>query len=693
MEKTIEFLQNPNYDWSINRHENKSFIDIAEEHDYTFESSTSKTSREVQKFLKDKIKSILSGNDFDGNNFKKILSHLSLVFYSSSETKNKKIEDSFYFIASLNYIINTLDGFNNNLENWMEAKKLLESYLSLSNSTKEYILSMREADLKIANFIKYLRNKGLKVEIINGEILLDKETELKICAAIAYRLNKFGRHATDHILNNIKFKLSEDRYFFRRDPKIDEELHIPWGYLFNLSLKSLSDPAIKPNKKNIRELDNLFKEIKEISINYFAILKLQELNKFYDLNHTNKTIIDALKRVTLYDQLFCIDQIRESHILKIFDGMLCSDECTSTAQELTIYRDVLLFLSEKANDKKPLIIEKNYLHKHLEEKHHKHEILQALNNITHKINKINEKYLIPSEVDNLNYYKKPLIDIKSHYLYFNSLFFSFGFYYSATEKLASSGFQTNRIGNLHESFVKKELIKRNITISENKFYKIPKSIRNELSTRRDQGECDLIIETNETIIFIELKCKTLTAEARGGNTLKIVSDFTKSFFNAIYQAGIHEYILRRDGALKFTDGTMLEFKNRNVEKISLSLFDFRGLQDPFFSQEIMKSLINSEIKSDYEKEDNEINKTLRDIQSQYNTEIFKKEYLSGGLPFMNCRFFSTPQLLTILENCNNNETFLVELNRTKQVTFGSKDWYFDYHHAREIYGLKNGESN
>lgn len=123
---------------------------------------------------------------------------------------------------------------------------------------------------------------------------------------------------------------------------------------------------------------------------------------------------------------------------------------------------------------------------------------------------------------------------------------------------------------------------------------------------------------------------------------------------------------------------------RNVEKVALSLFGYFSIQDGFFIQQMLSSLINAEVKSGNSEADKKINSSLAEIRSQYLTPIFESTYLSSRNYFLNCRFFSVPQFITILENSNCNDSFLTELNHTRHLATGSKDWFKEYQFIRKL---------
>lgn len=297
---------------------------------------------------------------------------------------------------------------------------------------------------------------------------------------------------------------------------------------------------------------------------------------------------------------------------------------------------------------------------------------------------VNRYYLNPEDISKRNYFEKPFVLIREKYLYVNPALSNYGFYNCMLQLCLSKGAKNNLAGDLAEELVKSLFKASGVNYFFNKKYKISKYIANELGITSEQRECDFIVETQDTIIFIEVKRKTLTSEARAGDTLKSMVDISQSLFHALAQTGCHEYILRRNGKIVFDDGTVLTHDGREVERVALSLFGFFGIQDGAFVQQILNSLINAEIDSGNKIEDEKVNKYLTELRKQYLTDIFNDIYCQNHVSFFNCRFFSVPQLIEILQNSKNNQEFLKELNRTRHMSTGCKDWFKDYQYLRKL---------
>lgn len=678
MKKIIEFLESDEHDWSIGNNANGNFIQIGEKFGYEFKSS--KTQDEVRLFLQEKLKECLSGDDVSSTQFRKIEDHISLKYYSS---KTGELEQSFFFISYVRYLINVLDSYNNSVESWLSAKKYIEALYSLGSGYEINDILVFEENKIISKSVNYLKDRKYNVDVREGDIYLDDDSEIRLLTAIDYRFKRIGEQSLFFIMMLLsnKYDSNAKRYFLRPEPKLVEmsQVDIPWGYLFNLSLDNVHE--VNKPKKNFKMNSKLFDEAVELARHYFCIQRIQVFNKFSDTNHRYDTILPAIQRNILYDQHFSIDQISNDHVLKMVDGMFKSALLHLVDVKVDVYIDIMKWVFSQLSFEKPLKFTISDLH--LELFYHERKKLETvLDSLSHDVKYINRGYLKPSDIEKRNYYERPFIKRDDDYIYVNSNFCNYGFYSSLLSLCRDKGVNGDVLGKVAEEFVENQFLMNGISYLSNKEYKIPKKIAKELGITSQKRECDYILETDDTIVLIELKRKTLTSDARAGDALTSMVDISQSLFHALSQTGYHEYILRRNGKIIFTDGTEVELKNRKIEKVALTLFGFFGLQDGIFVHQILHSLINATIEGDDESKNKKINDRIKEIRNQYSTDLFSKIYFEDRSFFSNCRFFSVPQLLEILSHSSSNEEFLMELNRTRHVTTGCKDWFKEYHYMR-----------
>ncbi|EOA6587748.1 hypothetical protein ACH7VG_003363 [Vibrio vulnificus] len=677
MDSVLKFLEEKESSWSMDYGRYDDFYQVAEKFGYEFK--THKTVSEVRNYLKEKIKETLYGEDINHSEFTRIQEHLSLKYYSSDEVE---CANSFKFVLLIRYVINSLQSYTNSVDSWCLVKDYLEAFISISNYHPDESLFSFDQNRDIAKSIQFLRNKGYKVSILSGYPSIAEKDEERLFQAIDYRFKKMGYNAICFTLQCISnlYDSSLKRFFLRSEPSVTgvNNIDIPWGYIFNISLANLHFVKKSRNyKKQYIECLDLLKH-------YFCIQKLQTFNKYSDMNHRHDTILPALQKEILYDQHYSIDQISENHILQIVSGVFTSGILAPFSIDVDLHIDILMSVSKYSKHDRPLFFTDEDVYRDLQYKYSLQDVRSTLWFFSFESGEINNGYLKPEDIVKRNYFEKPFVHVGDKYIYINNTLNNYGFYTSLLNLFRDEGVDGNIMGKAIEDFVENLFVKNGIKIHSNKEYKVSKQIAKELSIESQKRECDFIIETSDTIIFIELKRKTLTTEARAGNSLKSVVDLSQSFFHALAQTGCHEYLLRRDSIINFEDGTKIELLGRSVERVALSLFGFFGVQDGAFIHQVLNSLINAQIESGDEREDKKVNKYLLELQNQYLSNVFNEAYGKQRITFFNCRFFSIPQLMEMLSNSSNNEEFKVELNRTRHVSTGSKDWFKDYQFLRKL---------
>ncbi|HID7224918.1 hypothetical protein AB8T93_11605 [Klebsiella pneumoniae] len=676
MKDIINFLECSDSDWKIDLSVSYDYEEVAQKVGYIF-NGPSKTKREVEEYLIQNIRIALQGDSITTNDFISIEKHININYFASNKKSHR---NAYFFITYVRHLINVLDSYSNSLESWKLAKYFLGAYASISGNASFYTPSIKSKNEAIAESIKYLKAKGYKTSIYCGSVIIDDEDAL--LSAIKYKFNELGFHSISFILSSIKelYSFKSERYFFKKAPDAITNFipEIPWGYLFNISLSNLHEV------KYTRDTYKKFQYCIELTKNYFCIQGIQNSNQFSELIQTNDTILSSIQKNIIYDQHFPIEQIASKHFRKIIKGVFLSSKIISRDIKTNIYIDIFDWLNYRATHDTPYNFTIHDIAPSLEYKYSADELMDILNEISLNIESINKNYLRSEDISNKNYYTKPLIKINSVYIYINPTLSSYGFYYHLIKVCESKGVNGELIGSIIESFVLELLTRQKLNVLSNKKYKISKPHAKELSIKSDMRECDFIVETKKSVFFIELKRKTLTTEARSGDIVKSTIDLSQSLFHALAQTGCHEYLLRSNGRIDFTDGTYVELDNRRVERVVLSLFDFNALQDGAFVHEMLRVLIWSNIQSGDREKDNEMNKHLTELRNQYNTDLFQKEYITSKKFFFNCRFFSIPQLIEILSNSIDNDTFENEINRTRNITSGSKDWYIEYEYMRNL---------
>jgi len=672
MEALITLFENNDEDWELALTRYSHAGELFDK--FNIDVQASATKGRVKENIKKRLEGLLSSGDVLASDFAIVQTHVTLKHLLSNTHSH-----AYTFLQLVQYYIGCCPSYPSQNEAWFEVKALIEAMASLGNyeTDKHQATNPKPEDIVVVNSAKALIAKQFSIKIVRGKVELDDSSEKRLLEALDYRFKKMGHFALQATLNCMSehYDRASKRYYLRdiSPPANKHHARVPWGYLFNLSLANIHEPATS------KKLKKWFSECIELAQHYFCIQELQTFNIFKDMFHTHNTILPAIQKQILFDQHYALDQINAEHMIAMIEGQFTSTTVTAKGIDTTIYVDLLKWASKKATHNTVLLFTPEQLMHELGLKHTLSDIIVALAELTQDASSLNKGYLKPEDIAKRNYFMKPFVKTGENYCYVNPILCNFGFYYALEQKVNPSRRNGDIVGDIAEELVSSLLNKHGISFMAEKKYNVSEEIRKDLKVKSQERECDFIIETASTIIFLELKRKTLTSHSRAGNTLASIIDVSQSLFHALAQTGTHEYTLRKQGEITFVDGTELHLKDRKVERVALTLFGYFGLQDGPFVNTILKALINARIESSNVKEDKKANKYLEELKHQYETDIFYQQYYKDfQSAFLNCRFFSIAQLLTLLENAKDNETFLIEFNRTRNMTSGSKDWFREY---------------
>jgi len=367
-----------------------------------------------------------------------------------------------------------------------------------------------------------------------------------------------------------KYNAKIERYYLRPAPSnnpLEKYIQpIPFGFVFNIIL---STSLKKSPENNARFYD----EAIELAKHYIYCTQNLSLNPYSNMVQDHNTIIKSLQKTVFVDQQYTIEQISHKHFKKIFNSLLLNSNYDIV---ISSYYNIYKFLLTKASYCDCFEFTEADLVSHLKNVPLSDTPSNLLSVLSLDISEVNQGYLYPDDIIKRNYYQKPIIKTGNKYLFINRNFTLYGFYL-LTQKHLINNIKQNNIGSYFEKCLLQELEAKGIQVLANKKYRISKVSAEEISSKSQEGECDYILETDDTIIFIELKQKTLTSESRSGFEIKTLTDLASSFLHPLTQATKHEYFLIRDGRINFTDGTTINLNNRKIEKIALTAFGFYGL--------------------------------------------------------------------------------------------------------------------
>ena len=566
-------------------------------------------------------------------------------------------------------------------ENWKNIIKLAKNYLNFPNYLKISSDELKDnypKDFNRAESVKFLMNKNCKITIDNGEIeFISGLTE--IYNELENKIDKFGGiNLIFECLAHLNYDAQFERYIFSKDLNHTKELNTPWGYIINLSLKHLRFKHFSKRSK----YDKLFKEIIILASKIInGVYNIQEYNiwSYFFLNLKN--IPQYISNLVLYDSLFAISQ---SNILLELD--LCE---YLFSFDKDFFRNVLGFELDDF-----ITIGKGFYNV-LDEKN-KHilinlskkseyplpypEYSKILNFMSHCAN-LNKNYVEPNDYQQINFFEKPLIKFDSNSFLLPSISWSApNFFESLASGLRVPYNQTfndrldDILGNRLEEFIAKLLKKYGINFIKGGEYKF----------KKNKSECDFIIESDESIIIMEVKKKVLTRESKSGRDYKIFIDLSKSLLYSQIQAGKVETLLKRDKKITLDIGDnkkTINLNDRVIKRISLTQFEYGSLYNHIF----IKHFLKAQLRGDFTLENGDDNlnrefekfiKYAKQFRNQY-IELNEIQEEDFNYFIYRCYFMSLSQLFEVIKKSKDNNTFDKNLPNNI-IEQGSFDWYCDY---------------
>lgn len=201
---------------------------------------------------------------------------------------------------------------------------------------------------------------------------------------------------------------------------------------------------------------------------------------------------------------------------------------------------------------------------------------------------------------------------------------------------------------------------------------------------QDAGECDLVFEDEENIILVECKAKALTRGAMTGTQGDALLDFAGGLFASQAQALRHERILRSSGAISFRDGTLLEFRDRHITRLTVTLLDHGALQDRWMLRNVYNALLSAQFTC-------ELGYTKKKQVEEFNTNLhlFREETSlleAAGQDInahpLNAASASVAQLDVLLESVQSLSEVRTRLSAP--VTFSTLNVLLEHFHQQKM---------
>lgn len=464
---------------------------------------------------------------------------------------------------------------------------------------------------------------------------------------------------------------------------------VPTNFLLQLAAK------YPDGTKPYRRTDEDWKALVALSTDYATLHGVQPSNNMQWWPKDALSLVPFLRELALHDAFYTVIQLRPGDVRRIIqglaDGLLRGrvkpelyDELTNTLRVIRVIQDLV------GNIRGPVRLTGIDIVKAVGGSIPEPTIRRILDTVlSHPEGGANANFLRPTESPDVtkprqeqagsDFGDRPLLKSgRQGYVLLSHSACAPAFVEAALSQLRRANVEETHVGTAVEGFLKLQLAAKGIPTKSGRYV-----------VGRDRFECDIVIEAAESLIFIEVKKKSLTRAARTGLDIALLVDLTDSMLRATLQSGRHEYHLRtaKRLTLESDDGRkeIIDLQDRHIERMAISLMDYGSFQDRIAMSQILGGNLSCSFSTEHDrfsektKKVNERVEELRDL----NGRLFK---LAGSptqwQPFFNCWFLSVPQFLVILDSCSGVEGFFTELRRTRNITLGSRDFYYEYNLAK-----------
>lgn len=542
---------------------------------------------------------------------------------------------------------------------------------------KEEKFDERLVDLACA--LGRLTKFGVKYECLDNGVFLSSDSNEIIRDRIDSLCRKIGgKRLLSEMFSFLEpsFNAEIGRYLIFRKVSMGLESvspAYPWGYYLALGVKHLGDSGVDDCLDDLRELSVFVRDL-------ITVWEIQPYSVWEGIFVRDSAYLEFLRAGVLYDGLVNFSQVSGRHARSIING-LCGPfvdaRHESYGVKLSLAKKVSLSLIELSLQKKPRFV--TWLDISRCSGLSRHEVEKAMRLLAHQPCAANKDFSYPPFNENIDSNFKPSFFVGAKYYLLPRCLTAVGAINALLNMISrpNGKFDSNldnALGVVFERYIRRMLQEKGVENATGNFL---------ATDGGDSGECDIVVQGDNKIFLIEVKKKALTRRAMSGIDYELLNDISDSLLHSHAQAMKAECQLQRTAGLnlKGPEGrdASIKLQGREIERVSLSLYDFGSLQDRATLQVVLKLAVGIRFKSEHPDAESAIKKWHEHIEDIYRYGLELGEFSSGTkMPFSNSSFMSLPQLLTMLEGCKSVSEFESFMTEGKYVVRGTRDFYAEH---------------
>lgn len=611
---------------------------------------------------------------------------LKMGFIYLSEIDDSRDYSSYFYI--LESITEHFNASVKNVASWSNmvwhdvilfVKSLPEYPRTNAFVYEEYYKPERER----ARAAKRLKRFGATLSIKNNDIeITNLDGVIDYINSLAGSIG--GYEGVRMLLEKLSYKASFGRYLVPHQGNLPTmsmlEPEVPYGYLFNLFLKYLSNDSssIKVYKD--------FEELKSVTTDLcLALYNSQKVNIWDDIARMSADIVSLMHELVIRYDIYTLPQTGKAFTADwcrfLTKWVKCNPRCTTMLRSFVECHNMLMnvCLSVAQNDKCITISSTS-----------KEGML--IRNIPHTfqpyiikdVASLNEDFDMPNDFLKLNYMMHPIYRKGNSYVLLPTTLGVWSWFESLKRGIVKmEGNIGKEIGLAMEEFIRNKMQSHGITVHTGNY-----------SFENIEGECDFLIQAKKGDLLIESKKKSFSRNALEGDEHFIWSELYDFIYSQM-QCVRTEYGVRKHSPLELTnkEGNRYSYRwhpqytnndgvlhDRCISKVTMTLKEYGPMQDNILVTQLIENLIGKHINStfptahysqseidDFKKYFSKVNKTL-DMMTDFYTKLCIKN------PTFHCRFYSMEQLYHLISRSNNADDLYREIAEV-YVSTGTQNFW------------------
>lgn len=608
----------------------------------------------------EKIKDALSAEELEMMSYQNVLKLQTgfIYHYAIDENANKYVP----YLNIVNEVCSYFNGSTRCIASWSEpiwqdVISYIKTIIDLKDNYQLTLVPSYKRKTERAMAAKRLCGSGVSVKVQNSDLIFEHED--KVLTYIHKLVNSIGGKICLNLLaNELEYIPKIGRFLVPHQGNIPVpeqiKLEIPYGFLYNLSLKYIGKESTSKNP--MRD----FEHLKSMAADFcLAIYDVQKFTIWEIIAKYSSDFIGVVREHILNYDIYTLPQTSVS-FAAVWCKFICEEIkreeiCTPSLKEmLKDYEHALNWSIRNSNKDKCVVISKKSQTSHLI-----YSMPPALySHIVGFASDVNKDFFNPIDMEYVNAWRYPIYQTEKSYILLPSAF-SIWNWYEALYNIVKDKSKniTSKIGIYIEKFIRNKMQSHGLITHTGSYEYDGVS-----------GEIDILYEAEHGDIYIECKKKALSRNALKGDDNFIWGDLSE-VIKSQKQCARTEYGVKSQGFLQlksadssykyvwkdsYSTDTPDVDKSRCISKVTLTLKDYGPMQDNILMTEFMKTIITKSFSTrasapEYsDREVEEFNKYIREINS--DLEAIRGFYteIKDCRPFRLCKFFNLEQLYFVI---------------------------------------------